>query len=319
MNSLNVTLLAGGVGGAKAAEGLAKSNYAKGLKIIGNIGDDQVFHGLWVSPDIDTMIYTLSERIDRTQGWGLAGDEQKVLNGLKQLGVDTWMQLGDMDFASHIFRTEQRRLGVRAQEITQQISIANGVEIPVLVPTDDVVQTKLKSGSQWLNFQDYFVRFRCQPEIEEIHYVDCEKASATPESLDALRSADLVVIAPSNPLLSIGAILSIDDIRRQLTKVTVPVVAVSPLIGGHAVKGPAVELMKSQGYSPDVLGVATYYQGLIDVLVIDPMDAYLAPEIEAMGIHVLVRNIWMRDEAEKSEVMSTIVDETLNLQIKRAS
>ena len=319
MTSINITLLAGGVGGAKAAEGLAKSVYADGLKIIGNIGDDQAFHGLWVSPDIDTLIYTLAERIDRNQGWGLAGDQQNVLNGLKQLGVDTWMQLGDMDFATHIFRTEQRHQGIRAQKITEQIAAANGVNVPILLPTDDVIQTKLKSNGQWLSFQDYFVRLRCQAAVEEIHYLDCEKASATPESLEALRGADLVLIAPSNPLLSIGAILSVGDIRHQLQALSKPIVAISPLIGNQAIKGPAVELMQSLGYRPNVVGVATYYRELVDVLVIDSTDAHHAPEIEAMGIQVITQNIWMRDEAEKVDVMTSIVDEVLKWQLERAS
>ncbi|NOH72117.1 2-phospho-L-lactate transferase [Vibrio pectenicida] len=319
MSGLSITLLAGGVGGAKAAEGLVKSCYADGLKIIGNVGDDQQFHGLWVSPDIDTLIYTLSERIDRNQGWGLAGDKQKVLSGLKQLGVDTWMQLGDMDFATHIFRTEQRRLGVRAQKIVEQIARANGINIPILLPTDDIVQTKLKSGGQWLSFQDYFVRLRCQAKVDEIRYLECDKASATPESIEALSCADLVLIAPSNPLLSIGSILSIGDIRTQIQSLSKPIVAISPLIGSQAIKGPAVELMQSLGYSPNVLGIATYYCELIDVLVIDPVDEQYALDIEAMGVQVVIQNIWMCNEAEKIAVMTSIVDQIIKLPLKKVS
>ncbi|MEI8632060.1 2-phospho-L-lactate transferase CofD family protein [Vibrio sp. PP-XX7] len=319
MNSLAITLLAGGVGGAKAAEGLAKSPYASGLTIIGNVGDDQVFHGLWVSPDIDTLVYTLSGRIDRAQGWGLAGDGRNVLTALNRLGVDTWMQLGDMDFATHLYRTEQRRLGERPQTVAERIARANGVDIPILLPTEDALQTTLRSGKQWFNFQDYFVRLKCQPEIDEIRYTGADKACPTPEAMDALIYADLIVIAPSNPLLSIGAILSVGDLRRQLVKATAPVVAISPLIGGHAIKGPAAELLKSQGYRADVLGVATYYQGLIDVLVIDSVDASFAQEIEAMGIQVLIQNIWMRDAQEKCEVMTGVVDHCLATYLERVS
>ena len=316
MSKINITLLAGGVGGAKAALGLSLSEYAEGLKIIGNIGDDQAFHGLWISPDIDTLVYTLSGRINRQQGWGLQGDDQKVLKGLSDLGVDTWMQLGDMDFATHIYRTERRRLGHRAQVIAQDIAKANGVEIPILLPTNDVIQTKLKSGKRWLNFQDYFVRLKCQPVIDEIEYIDSNKATSTPEAINALREADMVVIAPSNPLLSIGAILSVEQIRAKLTKVTAPVVAISPLIGGEAIKGPAVQLMQSLGHSANVLGIAQYYQGLIDVLVIDPVDAEFTAQIEALGIQVQIQNIWMRDDEEKQAVMSSVIKACDNLPLQ---
>lgn len=319
MTNVKITLLAGGVGGAKAARGLALGEYAKGLKIIGNIGDDQVFHGLWVSPDIDTLIYTLSGKINKQQGWGLEGDDQKVLKGLSELGVDTWMQLGDMDFATHIYRTERRCLGHRAQLIAQDIAAANGVSIPIMLPTDDTVQTKLKAGKNWLCFQDYFVRLKCQAVIDEIQYQGSEKAEPTPESLHAIGGADILLLAPSNPLLSIGAILSVDGIRRQVSETTAPVVAISPLIGGKAVKGPAVSLMENLGYRADVVGIAQFYQGLIDVLVIDPVDAPLAPEIEALGIEVYMQNIWMRSDNEKRAVMNTIVDECLSMQRKKVS
>jgi len=308
MTPFTITLLAGGVGGAKAALGLERSEFSSGLKIIGNIGDDQIFHGLWVSPDIDTLVYTLSGRIDRQQGWGLAGDKQNVRQELTRLGVDTWMQLGDMDFATHIYRTERRRLGHRPLVIAQDIAKANGVKCPILLPTEDAIQTKLRSDKKWFNFQDYFVRLGCEPVINEICYSDSEQARATPEALDALVEADLILIAPSNPLLSIGAILAVDEIRLHVIKSRVPVIAISPIIGGEAVKGPTVKLMHSLGYSSDVVGIATYYQGLIDVLIIDPIDAHFAPQIEALGIQVEIQNIWMRDDDEKCAVMTTIVN-----------
>lgn len=308
MSELKVTLLAGGVGGAKAALGLSLSEFSKGLKVIGNVGDDQVFHGLWVSPDIDTLTYTLAGKVNRGQGWGLEGDQNKVLQGLTELGMDTWMQLGDMDFATHIFRTEQKRLGYKSQQVASQIAKANGVDTPIILPTNDVVQTKLRSGKAWLNFQDYFVRSRCQPAIDEIRYQDSEKAKATEESLAALANCDLIMIAPSNPLLSIGAILSIEEVKAQLMGSSAPVVAVSPIIAGAAIKGPACQLLTSLGYRPDVVGVASYYQDLIDVLVIDQQDAHYQPELEALGIKVQIDNILMETDKQKREVMSSIVN-----------
>ncbi|CAH0529135.1 2-phospho-L-lactate transferase CofD family protein [Vibrio hippocampi] len=318
MSSLKVTLLAGGVGGAKAAEGLAKGGYGNGLSVIGNIADDQSFHGLWVSPDIDTLVYTLAERIDRTQGWGLANDTQQVLTGLNRLGVETWMQLGDMDFATHIYRTEKRAQGVRPQVIAQHIAKVNGVQASIVLPTDDVVQTQLQCNGSWYDFQDYFVRLRCQPKVEKMDYRFSQQAQATPEAIAALTAADLVVIAPSNPLLSIGAILSVEAIRTQLSQLSVPIVAVSPLIAGKAIKGPAIQLMSDLGLRPDVLGIAQYYQDVIDVLYIDNADAAYADQIEALGIKVLMGNIYMDDETSKVEVMTKVVDDSLSLGVKRA-
>ena len=306
--SAKITLLAGGVGGAKAAEGLNASRYRDGLSIIGNIGDDQAFHGLWVSPDIDTLTYSVGDRINREQGWGLAGDTCQVLDGLQQLGVDTWMQLGDLDFATHIYRTERRQRGERPQQIAQDIAAANGVNVSLILPTDDVVATRLRTQDGWLSFQDYFVRLRCAPDVLEVEYHNAEQAKANPEALTALTQADLIIIAPSNPILSIGAILAIDDLRTQLKARTVPAIAISPLIGGQAVKGPAEKIMTSLGMRADALGIAHYYQGLIDTLVIDSCDQHLQADIEALGIQVHVTNIWMKTPQDKERLMSEVAE-----------
>ncbi len=307
MSDLNITLLAGGVGGAKAAEGLALGPYKNGLNIIGNVGDDQSFHGLWVSPDIDTLTYTLANAIDRDQGWGLKGDSKRVLSQLQTLGCDTWMQLGDLDFATHIYRTLQRQAGVRPTEIARAIARGYQVDVPILLATDETVATKLDTELGWLDFQDYFVGERCAPIVRQVCYHNAHLATATPEALAAIENAQLIMIAPSNPLLSIGAILAIPGIRSAIEQSRAPVVAISPLIAGQAVKGPAAKLMKELDMRADCLGIAQFYQGLIDLLVIDESDAHLAPAIEKLGIQTLKTAIVMNESCDREQKMRTIV------------
>jgi len=199
-----ITVLAGGVGGAKMAEGLAFSRYSEQLNIIGNVADDQQFHGLWVSPDIDTLTYTLAGLIDRDKGWGLKDESNRVLDALNRLGVDTWMYLGDQDFATHIYRSELRRQGVRPSAIASHIASRLGVKANIILPTDDRIQTRVKTDQGWLDFQSYFVREGCQPVIREFAIDGIEQATATEEALRAISEADLIVFAPSNPIVSIG-------------------------------------------------------------------------------------------------------------------
>ncbi len=308
MSSPAITLIAGGVGGAKAAEGLAYSDYREGLKIIGNIGDDQRFHGLWVSPDIDTLTYTLADAIDREQGWGLKGDSNRVLSQLQQLGCDTWMHLGDLDFATHIYRSVQRQAGVRASDIARAVARGYGVDIPILLPTDDKVPTQLDTELGWLDFQNYFVAERCIPKIKQVCYHNAHLAKPTPEALEAIANAEIIVIAPSNPLLSIGAILAIPGIRSALENCTAPVLAISPLIGGQAVKGPAAKMMQEMDLRADSLGIAQYYEGLIDLLIIDEQDQHLKPAIEKLGTAVICTPTLMTERPSRVEVMSHIVE-----------
>lgn len=317
MSTPTVTLLAGGVGGAKAAEGLAKSRYAQNLSIIGNIGDDQSFYGLWVSPDIDTLTYTLSNQIDRQQGWGLKDDSHRVQARLAQFGCANWMSLGDLDLATHIYRTNQRQTGVRPQLIAQAIAKSFGVQAQIILPTDDVVATRLETELGWLDFQDYFVAQRCEPTLTQICYHKAEQAQPTPESLAAIDRADIIAIAPSNPLLSIGAILAIPHIKTQIQVKRAPVVAVSPLIGGKAIKGPAAKILSELGIRPDALGIANYYRDLIDVLVIDSSDYHLKAEIEALGIEVHCHPILMMTEQEKVSVMEFAIARGLEHQQAR--
>ncbi|WP_286238059.1 2-phospho-L-lactate transferase [Neptuniibacter halophilus] len=304
---LKILLLSGGVGGAKMAEGFAYSRYAAAFSVLGNVADDQMFHGLWVSPDIDTLTYTLSEQIDREKGWGLKGETNRVLEQLKKLGSDTWMYLGDQDFATHIFRTELRQQGVRASEIARKIAASFGLELPILLPTDDTIQTRVRTTDGWIPFQDYFVKQGCQPEVLEVRIEGINEARPTPEAISAIAEADLIVIAPSNPIVSINPILSVPGIADALLDSTAFKVAVSPIVAGKTVKGPADRMMQVAGHSADVLGVADYYRGLIDALIIDQQDLEHLPALDEKIANVLATDTLMFSRTNKVRLAETIV------------
>ncbi|MEM6389682.1 MAG: 2-phospho-L-lactate transferase [Pseudomonadota bacterium] len=304
---LAVTLLAGGVGGAKMAEGFAGLPGVD-LTVIGNVGDDDQFHGLWVSPDIDTLIYTLSGRIDRDQGWGVADEGTRALQVLAELGQDTWMTLGDRDLGLHIYRTMRRRKGHRPSDITADIARAFGVPARIVLSTDDKVTTRVKTEAGWQSFQEYFVRDKTHPDVLALDYLGADDASATPEALAAIQGADLIVIAPSNPLASIKPILSIPGIAPTLAQSEAPKVAVSPLIEGAAVKGPAARMMQSLGKRADALGVAKIYREIAQVLLIDTADRALKPEIEAEGLRAVATDIMMPDQAAKARLAGAVLE-----------
>ena len=304
---LNVLLLAGGVGGAKMAEGLNFSSNIS-LTILGNIGDDDSFHGLWVSPDIDTMIYTLSDEINKTQGWGVKDDDYKALSFLSKLGNNTWMSLGDKDLGLHIYRTERLRRGDRASDIVKDIAEAFGVKHHIILPTDDIVQTKVLTDQGWLTFQEYFVKERCSPVVKEIEFDGLNIAKPTHEALEAISMADLILIAPSNPFVSISPILNIPGILDAIKECDAIKLAVSPLINGKAIKGPAEKMMISLGLQADSIGVANFYKDLIDGIIIDSSDAELALEIKSLGMQVFCTNILMSNNSEKRRLAGEILD-----------
>lgn len=303
---MKVTLLAGGVGGAKMAEGFDGLAGAE-LSVIGNIADDAEFHGLWVSPDIDTLTYSLAGRIDRAQGWGVADEGHRALAVLNELGADTWMTLGDRDFGLHIYRSHALAQGKSRSEIAAHVARVFGVKSRILLPTDDVVQTRVRVASGWLSFQEYFVREQCKPEVLELAYEGIEAAKPTEDALAAIADADLIVLAPSNPLVSITPILEVQGIRAAVQSAAAKVVAVSPLIAGKVVKGPADRMMKALGLRADALGVAEYYMGVADHMVIDTLDAGLKAEIMALGQGCTVLPTLMTERAAKEALAAGIL------------
>jgi LPPG:FO 2-phospho-L-lactate transferase len=302
-----VTLMAGGVGGAKLAEGLAEIPEIS-LTVIGNVGDDEEFHGLWVSPDIDTMLYTLSGRVNRDQGWGLADESNRALEMLNCLGANTWMFLGDRDFGLHIYRTERLRSGDRPSDILADIASKFGINSKIVLPTDAKVQTRVLTDEGWLSFQEYFVRERCQPEVLELSYNGLESSKITPEAEQALMETELIVIAPSNPLVSILPILKIPGFHTVLQKATAPILAVSPLIAGKALKGPADRMLTSLNYRADAVGVAHFYENIAAHFLMDSNDVELSDEVSKLGMKPYTADILMPDLAGKVRVAHEILE-----------
>lgn len=304
-----LVLIAGGVGGAKAAEGLAQAATERGdhLQIIGNVADDDTFYGLHVSPDIDTLLYSLSQRVNRSQGWGLADDSYRLQQQLALLGATHWMQLGDLDLATHLYRTQRLQQGEPASDITRSLAAHLGVDVPLLLPTDDAVRTWIKTPAGWLRFQEFFVRERCQPVIEAIEIQGLESAQPTPEAITALEQADVVVLAPSNPLVSIDPILKVPGIQQAITHSRARCIAISPLIGGQPIKGPLDKMLKAQHLPCNNLGIAQHYQqhypGLLDALVIDHQDHHDQAQLQAQGLITLTADTLMTDQADKVQLM----------------
>lgn len=288
-----IVLLAGGVGGARMAEGLARALPAGTLTVIANVGDDERFYGLHVSPDIDTLIYTLSDRIDRTQGWGVRDGTVRALDVLRDLGAPVWMKLGDADFGLHIWRSWRLSEGATLSEVTQAAAERLGARARVLPATDDPLRTRLLTDRGWMDFQPWFVGARCAPRVEALAYEGAAAASASPQALAAIAEADIIVIAPSNPLLSIDPILAVPGLRAAVEGASAPVVGVSPLIGGKAVKGPLARLIEDLGLEQGARGIAARYDRLIDGFAIHHEDEEDIAAVRASGVAVLATDILM--------------------------
>lgn len=267
-NDLAIVALSGGVGGARLARGL--NAVCTDLTVVVNVGDDEVIYGLSVSPDLDTVVYTLAG-LEGPHGWGLAEDSFDVMGHLGRLGVDNRFQIGDRDLATNLFRTARLREGMPLSSITADITSKMDIGARVMPATDDTVPTRVRSGSTWMTFQEYFVLRGSADRIDELHYEGAEAAAAAPGVVAAIDRAEIVVIAPSNPPLSVWPILAIPDIRTALERAT-RVMAVSPLFGGRALKGPADRVMASLGLPPGNQGVADAYDGLLTDFIIDIGD-----------------------------------------------
>jgi LPPG:FO 2-phospho-L-lactate transferase len=302
---MTVVALAGGVGGARLAEGLQAELPAGDLVVVVNTADDTERHGLLVCPDHDTVLYTLAGIADPEQGWGIAGETWTVMERLAVLGEETWFRLGDRDMATHIARTARLRAGARLTEVSLEIQRALGVPTRILPMTDAPVRTRVLSDDGWLDFQDYFVRLRQAPEVRAVSFDGADTAEPTPEVIGALEEASAVVICPSNPIVSVGPILAVRPLRDALRAARargVPVAAVSPIVGGKALKGPADRMLASLGHEVSALGVARLYAGLVDVFVLDTVDAGLAGEVEALAMRALVTDTIMGDAAARARV-----------------
>lgn len=289
----NVVLLAGGGGGARMAKGLAHVLPEERLIVISNVADDETFYGLYVSPDTDSLLYTLSNRINRKQGWGILGDQYRAQNMLKQLGLPAWMKLGDSDLGMHIWRSLQLSQGKNLTEVTLEAAQYLQAKAKVLPATNDKIKTTITTTNGSLCFQEWFVRERCLPSVLKIDYMGIADAQPSLQILSALEAAHLIILAPSNPWLSIEPILNIPILRDRLHNRKVPCVAVSPLIGQRAIKGPLVKLMTDLALPVTIQSIAKQYQPMIDWMVIDRCDPQEQKALQDMGLQVLVTDIMM--------------------------
>jgi LPPG:FO 2-phospho-L-lactate transferase len=304
-----VVVLAGGVGGAKLSEGLA-AHLGGRLSVVVNTGDDCWRHGLLVMPDHDTVLYTLAGIEQVELGWGIEGDTHAVMDQMTIYGEETWFRLGDRDLALHIARTARVHGGGRLTEVCLALQRSLGIAARILPMTDAPVATEVRTGDGWLEFQEYFVHRRQAPEVLEVRFAGIEDAAPTAEVRSAIDAAEGIVIAPSNPIVSIGPILAVPGMRELLGRARARgtrVAAVSPIIGGRALKGPADRMLASLGHEVSALGVARAYAGLCDVFVLDTVDAELAPPVEALGLRPLVTDTIMGDDASRARLAGEVL------------
>ena len=304
-----VVLLAGGVGGARLAHGLQASLGSR-LVVIVNTADDTERHGLLVSPDHDTVMYTLAGIDNREWGWGIAGETFASAEMLERYGEPTWFRLGDRDLATHVVRTSRLRRGDRATDISRDLQRALGVPAVILPMSDTPVRTEVLTDEGWLEFQDYFVRRHQEPEVRDLRFLGLEDATATPEVEAALEAAAAILIAPSNPFVSVRPILGVGGIEAGLQTARsrgAPVVAVSGIVGGKALKGPADRMLTSLGHEASALGVARQYTGIADVFVLDTIDAELAGAIQDLGLRVVVTDTIMADDAGRARLADEVL------------
>lgn len=306
-SGIRALALAGGVGGAKLVVGLSRCLAADELMVAVNTGDDEEFHGLHVSPDLDTMMYTLAGLSNPETGWGLNGDTFTALAMLRQYGVDAWFNLGDRDLATHIRRTQLLGQGLTLSEVTAQLCAALGVAHRITPMSDQPVRTVLETAEGRLSMQEYFVRQRAQPEVSAVHYAGAATAAPSPGLDAALAQARILVICPSNPALSVQPIVEVSGMRERLAAFSGLRVAVSPIVGNDAVRGPAGRIMAGLGQEVSVVGVARAYRDFCDVLVIDRQDEGFASAVADEGLRPVVTNTIMNSLQDRIDLAQTVL------------
>ena len=334
---MNIVALAGGVGGAKLAHGLAlchsesrrdeesllqsheiprraaaRNDIQSSLIIIVNTGDDFEWNGLHVSPDLDTVTYTLAGLANPDTGWGVAGDTFECLAALQRLGVEPWFKIGDRDLATHLRRTQLLRQGETLTEATAIITRALGIKVTILPMTDDRFRTIVETDQGELEFQEYFVHRQWQPMIKRIRFDGAELARATPQVLDAIKQADAIVLCPSNPFVSIDPILTLtplpSPVQGEGRRGEVPIAAVSPIVGGQAIKGPAAKMFRELGIEPSALAVAQHYRGLITHFILDRLDADQENAIQLLNMRTLVTDTLMKSVDDRARLAREVIE-----------
>jgi len=294
-----VVALAGGIGAARFLDGLARVIAPDRIFVIGNTGDDAEIHGLHISPDLDTVMYTLAGLSDPQRGWGIAGDTFQCLGALGKLGAENWFQLGDRDLATHLYRTERLRSGDTLTKVTAELSSTLGVRTAVVPMSDDRVRTRICTPSGELEFQTYFVKRRAQDPVSGFRFEGAAESAPAPGVIEAIVNAAAILLCPSNPFISIGPILAVPGIREALRKTRARVAAVSPIVGGRALKGPAADMMRGMNLRPAAAEVARLYADFVKVFVLDEVDAGESAEVESFGVRPVLAQTVMHGTAER--------------------
>jgi LPPG:FO 2-phospho-L-lactate transferase len=304
---MKITALAGGVGASKFLLGLTSVMPPEDVTIIANTGDDIEMFGLRICPDIDTVTYTLAGVIDDRAGWGLRNDTFECLHNLASYGEDTWFNLGDKDLATHIFRTNQLRQGSSVSEITLEVCRRLGVRSTILPMTDEYTPTRVTTDDGEMHFQEYFVRRRCEPRVRSLRFDGIDSARPAPGVLDAITGADGVVVCPSNPFISIGPILGVPGMRDALVQTRAKIVAITPIIGGKALKGPAADMLRDLGHEVSAASVAAMYRDFLDIFIVDQSDSGLERDVLELGIEARLADTIMSSLEKKKELASFVL------------
>jgi LPPG:FO 2-phospho-L-lactate transferase len=303
-----ITALAGGVGAARFLTGLLKIAKDDDVSVIVNTGDDIEMFGLHVSPDVDIVAYTLAGIVDEEKGWGIKDDTFQALEMLGKLGLETWFALGDKDFATHIFRTDLLKKGFTLSQATDEICHDLRLKVKLLPMTNDKFETRIKIEGGSVHFEEYFVKRRSSGEVLGVEFVGADSAKPAPKVIDSILDADVVIICPSNPIVSIGTILSVNGIRDALRKTTARVVGISPIVAGAPIKGPADKILRGLGFEVSAFGVAKLYSDFLDTFIIDNLDAAEKSRIENLGIRVKITNTIMKNLEDKVQLAKVVLE-----------
>ena len=303
-----ITALAGGVGAARFLTGLTKLVDEKDFSVIVNTGDDIEMYSLHISPDIDIVTYTLAGIVDEEKGWGIRGDTFQCLGALRRFNQETWFNIGDRDFATHLFRTSRLKQGCKLSEVTAEVSQALGLKAAILPMTDDKFETRIVTKDGSVHFEEYLVKRGAKDAVFGVEFLGAESAKPAAGVIDSVLSAELVVVCPSNPIVSIGTILAVKGIRDALRQTNAKKVAVSPIIAGAPIKGPADKLLQGLGFEVSSFSVAKLYGDFLDTFIIDTADSSEKNKIEKLGIEVKVTNTIMRTLEDKIQLAKTVLE-----------
>ena len=300
-----ITILAGGTGSVKLVRGIATQT--RDISVISNVGDNYWLYGLYICPDIDTILYGLADILDTDKGWGIKKDTYGFLRQMEVLGEETWFNIGDRDAAIHLLRTNMLKNGKNLSDITEWMCRKFAIDVKIIPVTDNSVETRIVTNKGDLHLQEYWVKYKGQDKVDGIKYIGAEKARANPAAVNAIHDSKLVIIAPGNPLTSIGPILSIKGIRKELSKNKKKVVVVSPIVGNTAISGPATKYMEAAGMEVSVYGLAKMYSEVASHMVIDTADRLLTRKIENLDMKVYETKIRMKDKKDEEALASFIL------------